>query len=135
MNDSTLYSCVVGARMCRLHRQTVNDELPKHTNDQPSFMENSFSNESIALDDEPYQPDVYIIDETSESNFEIAQDLSSIFCVTPVKFQVTKSIGDISDSNIRYLKRKREEFVSSARSFIDEAITPPRSRRDTGSVR
>ena len=42
MNDVTPYFYVIGTRMCRLHRQTVNDELFKYTNDHPSFIETHF---------------------------------------------------------------------------------------------
>jgi hypothetical protein len=76
------------------------------------------------------------LDDAADQNLEFVKSLCSEFSLTPVKhrFGVTKPLEDLSSTQLAYLKRKREEFVSAATNFFDSVVTPGQNSSNIAKV-
>ena len=136
LNSDSPFQCKVGSKMCKTHlmdvRRVIDEkkraneaqektqkEAQKSANES-SFLNDSLANESTTDLDESFQPQGVVLDDTADENFEAVKNLCSTFCVTPVKSRigVTKPLEDLSSTQLGYFKRKREEFMSAAASFL-----------------
>ena len=120
-NKKYPFSCVIGSRMCRTHCAKLSKDIANQELTVDFLIDEHSKHDKV---DEIYEPDVIFPDEADDVNFIIVNDLSSTFSVSPVKYRVTRPINEVDERSIRYIKRKKDEFLEAAGSFFDKAIIP-----------
>ena len=134
LNSENPFLFKVGSKMCKNHLMSTNSEL-KNRNDTLNVTAELSFNDDFS-NDEPFEPHVVVLDDVADQNLELVKTLCSEFSMTPVKhrFGITKPLEDMSSTQLSYLKRKREEFVSKAATFFDSVVTPGQSSSDIAKV-